>query len=253
MEVVSTQSASGETINHTKESEMRIARPKRLHSGRWGAWVPGGDVKPGMLVRVIARYGKSFYCRIESVHWQGSTGAICKTTIINEWDESDLKIAFLNQLRPNNKKDGLHLDRVRRLVYDYVEDADGPAPFIEHYEYHEDYEIDCELYEFHAQGTVEDLTHSLLSPDPQTTQNDSNKVNNGEIITPGEEGVVEENQGSVGKRALSMKDKAVSTPIIIGSGNLVHLDSNKICKSCGAFLSPGQKGSASGYCGNCMH
>ncbi len=231
---------------------MRTARPKRLYSGRWGAWVTGGGVEPDMLVRVLTRYGKTLYCRIKRVLWQGASGAICESIIIAEWDELNLEIPFLDHFRPDSEADSLLLRQSRKLMYDRVGDANGPAPFIEHYEYYQHYEVDCDQYEFLAQGTIEELGQTLLSPAPQTTQIGPGGINDGGIITRGESRVAGENQGSVGKAAPAAH-RSKPLRLSFGLGNTIQLDSNEVCKRCGAWLSPGEKGSASGFCGNCLH
>ena len=141
---------------------MRTARPKKLYSGRWGAWVTGGNVAPDMLTRVRARNGKSWYSRVGRVLWQGTWGAICERIDIAEEDELDLEIPFLDNFRPDNEAASLLLGQIRKLVYDWVEDANGPAPFIEHYEYYNDLKSDRDFYhEFLAKHTIGELDREV--------------------------------------------------------------------------------------------
>ena len=140
---------------------MRTAKPKRLHSGRWGAWVTGGGVEPDMLICVRTRSGTSWYSKVKNVQWEGPWGAICERIDIAEEDDLNLEIPFLDQLRPDSESNRFLLGRLRDRVYDWVEDANGPAPEIEHYEYYEHYEIDCDLYEFRAQRTIEELEREI--------------------------------------------------------------------------------------------
>ena len=83
-EMSTTPSASGETFNHSKEAILRLASPVKLYSGSWGAWVTGEDVKPGMLIWLRARNGKSWFSEVNRVLWEGpskftgESGAICE-------------------------------------------------------------------------------------------------------------------------------------------------------------------------------
>ena len=65
----------------------------------------------------------------------------------------NLEIPFLSHVRPDN----LRLGSLWNWVYYQVEDANGPAPVIEQYEYYEDFEWDRDFYESRAQGTIEEL------------------------------------------------------------------------------------------------
>ena len=136
---------------------MRSARPKKLYCGRWGVWVSGGDVEPDMLIFVRTRSGESWYSKVSNVLWRGPQGAICERNDIAEEYELNLGLPFLDHFRPVNELDKLLFGQFQDLVYDWVEEANGPAPVIEQYEYYEDFEIDCELYEFRAQSTIEEL------------------------------------------------------------------------------------------------
>ena len=63
---------------------MRLASPMKLYSGSWGAWVTGEDVKPGTLIWLRARNGKSWLSEVIRVPWEGPSkfngelGAICE-------------------------------------------------------------------------------------------------------------------------------------------------------------------------------
>ena len=63
---------------------MRLASPVKLYSGSWGAWVTGEDVKPGTLIWLRARNGKSWFSEVNRVLWEGPSkfnselGAICE-------------------------------------------------------------------------------------------------------------------------------------------------------------------------------
>jgi len=105
MEVVSTISASGETFNHSKEDVLRLASPMKLYSGSWGAWVTGEDVKPGTIIWLRARNGKSWFSEVDTVLWEGPSkftgelGAVCERTDI-AWDNSRIVFELLSDLLP---------------------------------------------------------------------------------------------------------------------------------------------------------
>lgn len=94
MEVVSTNSASDEAFNHTKEASMRLASPMMLYKGSWGAWVDGEGVEPGMLLWVRTRSGKSWFSKVKKVLWEGTSkytgkiGAVCER--IDKLSDNDL-------------------------------------------------------------------------------------------------------------------------------------------------------------------
>ena len=134
---------------------MRTARPKRLYSGRWGAWVTGGDVEPGMLICVRTRNGISWYSKVNNVLWQGPWGAICERIDIAEWDELNLEIPFLDLFELDNGSDQLLLGQLQNIVYDGVKKAIGHAPEIEQYEYYKDYRAVCDTYKSKAQDIIE--------------------------------------------------------------------------------------------------
>ena len=81
---------------------MRPARPMKLKSGRWGAWVPGEDVQPDMLICIRTLNGKSWYSKIERVYWQGVSGAICKRKDVSMEDDLNLEIPFLDRAKLDN-------------------------------------------------------------------------------------------------------------------------------------------------------
>lgn len=142
---------------------MRTARPKMLYSGKWGAWVTGGDVRPDMLMRIRTRNGKSWFSKVKRVLWQGASGAICERERIDLSMEDDLnlEIPFLDQFKPNNESDQLLLGQLRNWVYYQVEDVNGPAPEIEQHEYYEDFVWNRDFYESCAQSTIEELDREL--------------------------------------------------------------------------------------------
>ena len=159
---------------------MRSARPMKLKSGRWGAWVPGEDVKPDMLICVRTRNRNSWYSKVERVFWQGVSGAICKRIDIPEEDDMNVGIPFLDHFSPVHELDKSRLEWLRNWVYYRVEDANGPAPVIDNYEYCEDYEIDCDVYESRAQDIIKELEKTLFSMHLQTTQNGPSGANSSE-------------------------------------------------------------------------
>ena len=69
---------------HSKEVILRLASPVKLYSGSWGAWVTGEDVKPGTLIWLRTRNGKSWFSEVNRVLWEGPSkftgelGAICE-------------------------------------------------------------------------------------------------------------------------------------------------------------------------------
>lgn len=102
MEVVSTNSASDEAFNHTKEASMRLASPMKLYKGSWGAWVDGEGVEPGMLLWVRTRSGKSWFSKVKEVLWEGTSkytgeiGAVCER--IDKVSDNDLIAMWSNIL-----------------------------------------------------------------------------------------------------------------------------------------------------------
>lgn len=142
---------------------MRTARPKKLYSGWWGAYVAGGDVEPDMLMCICTRSGQSWFSKVRRVLWRGSWGAICERIDIAAKDDLNLEIPFLDHFRPANELDKLVLGQCRNLVYDWVEDVNGPPPEIEQYEYYQDFEWDRDFYESRAQGTIEELSREVAS------------------------------------------------------------------------------------------
>ena len=84
MEHISTTNAIGATFNYSKEDILRLASPMRLYSGSWGAWVMGKNVKPGTLIWLRTRNGKSWFSEVQRVLWEGPSkftgdlGAICE-------------------------------------------------------------------------------------------------------------------------------------------------------------------------------
>ena len=202
---------------------MRTARPKRLYSGRWGAWVTGGGVEPDMLICVRTRSGKSWYSKLKNVQWQGPGGAICARIDIAEKDDLNFEIPFLDQLRPDSESDRLLLGRLRDQVYDMVENANGPAPEIEHYEYYELYEIDCDLYKFRAQRTIEELDREIKTrlraksiQWTEATLNSQKGTDSDQVVfTVGENRVTGEDQRSVGKPASLKRAKIWSSQPIL--------------------------------------
>ena len=84
MKSVSMTSASGETFNYSKEGNLKMASPMKLYSGSWGAWVTGEDVKPGTLIWIRTRKGKSWFSEVKNVVWEGPSkftgelGAVCE-------------------------------------------------------------------------------------------------------------------------------------------------------------------------------
>ena len=55
------------------------ARPKKLRSGEWGAWVETPSVRKGDRIKVTTRAGKSWSATVDKVIWTGSDGAIVAT------------------------------------------------------------------------------------------------------------------------------------------------------------------------------
>lgn len=64
---------------HTKETNVRSARPMKLYNGDWGAYVTGENVESNMLICVSTRNGKSWQARVRKVLSQDRLGAVCET------------------------------------------------------------------------------------------------------------------------------------------------------------------------------
>lgn len=171
---------------------MRFARPWRL-KGKWGAWVTGESVKPDMLMCVRTRNGKSWFSKVDNVLEQRASGAICERTDIPVENGLNLEIPFLSHVELGNS----YPEWIRNWVYYRVEDANGPAPVIDEYEYYEVFESDRDFYEFCAQNVIEELRQTLLSLNPWTTQSGPSGNSNGEESTFRENKVARESQGSV--------------------------------------------------------
>lgn len=191
-------------FTHTKEATMRSAKPMKLYCGRWGAWVPGKDIEPDMLVRICTRYGKSWYSRVKRVRWQGTSGAICERIDISVEDDLNLEIPFLSNVKP----DSLLYGWIRNWVYSRVEDAEGPAPVIDQYEYYEEFESDRDFYEYCAQEVIEELRQALLSLHLQSTQSGPSKSSLGGASTFREDKVAGDSQVSVTAPMPTVEDRS---------------------------------------------
>ena len=183
---------------------MRSARPVKLKSGRWGAWVPGEDVKQDMLMCVRTRNGKSWFSKVDNVLEQRALGAICERIDIPVADDLNLEIPFLDHVKSNNSLFG----RIRNCVYYRVEDAIGPAPKIEQHDYYENFEWNRDAYESLAQGIIEELGQTFLSLHLQTTP--SRPIGNSSSvgITFRENKIVGENHGSVLTPVPTVEDRS---------------------------------------------
>ena len=193
---------------------MRSAIPWMLQSGEWGAWLTGEDVKPDMLICVPTCNGKSVPSRVKRVVSQSALGAICETIDVSVEDNINLEISFLDQVKPNDVMEDSLFGWLRKWACYQVEDAIGPAPVIDRYEYYEDFEIECELYELDAQYIIEELGQTLLSLQLQTTQDSLGGNNRSEgVFILGEASPVEEDQGNVIKPAPHKLQLNSSQPI----------------------------------------
>jgi len=119
MEVVSTNSASDEAFNHTKEASMRLANPIMLYNGSWGAWVDGEGVEPGMLLWVRTRSGKSWFSKVKEVLWEGTSkytgeiGAICER--IDKLSDND-QIAIWSNISTKLVKRRVQIEATSELL-----------------------------------------------------------------------------------------------------------------------------------------
>lgn len=142
---------------------MREAKPWRLYSGKWGAWVKGKDVKADMLVCIRTRNGMSWFAKVRRVLWQGASGAICQRTDVVEEDFMDVDFPFLSRVYLHSDLDHLAKRRLlREQVLDAITKVYRPAPAINSYEYYQDYKRECALYQTVLDQTIQEISTLLL-------------------------------------------------------------------------------------------
>lgn len=134
MESVSTTSASGETFNHFMEGILRLANPLKLYSGSWGAWVTGEDVKPGTLIWIRTRKGKSWFSEVKNVVWEGPSkftgelGAVCERVDL-ALDVDRVASELVSDLIAQFESAFTQLEsRVTKLEENWQEQTETPVP-----------------------------------------------------------------------------------------------------------------------------
>lgn len=157
---------------------MREAKPWRLFSGRWGAWVKGKDVKSDMLMCIRTRNGKSWFAKVKRVLRQRASGAICQRVDIVEEDFMDVDFSFLSRVYPQSDPDHKAKRRLlREQVLDAITKVYRLAPAINDYEYYQDYRKDCAHYRTVLDRAIQEVSARLLKTNSgQRKKEDSRPV-----------------------------------------------------------------------------
>lgn len=155
---------------------MREAKPWRLYSGKWGAWVKGKDVKSDMLICIRTRDGRSWNAKVKRVLRQRASGAICQRIDIVEEDFMDVDLPFLSRVYPQSELNHIAKRRIlREQALDAITKVYRPAPAINDYEYYQDYRKDCAHYKAVLNRTIQEVSARLLEMDRSQCKKDDPK------------------------------------------------------------------------------